>query len=384
MKKQPQTNRRCILMKILMFVIVAAACWISSSESATGTDCTADVDKKLQWRLGPAAWSFRFFSFFESVDKTRALELDYIEAFEGQRISKDSPKKLSRDLPDETIQQIRRKLDDAKVKLTGIYMSVPGDEAGCRKVFEFARKLGAGTIISEPDPKDLDNIEKFCDEYGINLALHNHPEGKSKYWHPREIIKICEGRSKRIGACADLGHWQRSGIKPAEGIRMLGKRIVSFHVKDLNEFGTLEAHDVPWGTGGGELEETFEEIRLLLNYQTEGKTLISLFLVGQPELGLKVDINKPLSQRLAMRAHLAPFTEENTADYIRHRLTTAGAQKELFTQKAYELAHDLSGGIPRRINNICNLALLLGASRQLDEIDEMVIYDVSRTLEGEY
>ena len=261
MKKQPQTNRRCILMKILMFVIVAAACWISSSESATGTDCTADVDKKLQWRLGPAAWSFRFFSFFESVDKTRALELDYIEAFEGQRISKDSPKKLSRDLPNETIQQIRRKLDDAKVKLTGIYMSVPGDEAGCRKVFEFARKLGAGTIISEPDPKDLDNIEKFCDEYGINLALHNHPEGKSKYWHPREIIKACEGRSKRIGACADLGHWQRSGIKPAEGIRMLGKRIVSFHVKDLNEFGTLEAHDVPWGTGGGELEETFEEIR---------------------------------------------------------------------------------------------------------------------------
>ncbi|MFC1629314.1 ExeA family protein [Gemmatimonadota bacterium] len=133
-----------------------------------------------------------------------------------------------------------------------------------------------------------------------------------------------------------------------------------------------------------EQKETFEEIRLLLNYQTEGKTLLSLFLVGQPELGLKVDLNKPLSQRLAMRAHLAPFTEENTTDYIRHRLTTAGAQKELFTQKAYELAHDLSGGIPRRINNICNLALLLGASRQLDEIDEMVIYDVSRTLEGEY
>ena len=85
-----------------------------------------------------------------------------------------------------------------------------------------------------------------------------------------------------------------------------------------------------------------------------------------------------------MRAHLAPFTEENTADYIRHRLATAGAQKDLFPQKAYELAHDLSGGIPRRINNICNLALLLGASRQLEEFDEMVIYDVSRTLEGEY
>lgn len=133
-----------------------------------------------------------------------------------------------------------------------------------------------------------------------------------------------------------------------------------------------------------EKKETFEEIRLLLNYQYEGKTLLSLFLVGQPELGLKVDLNKPLAQRLAMRAHLGPFTLDNTAEYVRHRIRTAGAEAEIFTPRAYDLIHDLSGGIPRRINNICNLALLLGASRGLEAIDEMVIYDVSRTLEGEY
>ena len=133
-----------------------------------------------------------------------------------------------------------------------------------------------------------------------------------------------------------------------------------------------------------ESKKTFEEIRLLLNYQYEGKTLLSLFLVGQPELGLKVDMNKPLSQRLAMRAHLGPFTEENTSDYVKHRISTAGAASEVFSPKAFELIHDLSGGIPRRINNICNLALLLGASRNLQTVDEMVIYDVSRTLEGEY
>jgi len=133
-----------------------------------------------------------------------------------------------------------------------------------------------------------------------------------------------------------------------------------------------------------ESKETFEEIRLLLNYQYEGKTLLSLFLVGQPELALKVDMNKPLAQRLAMRAHLGPFTEENTTDYVQHRLRTAGATSQIFSQRAFELIHDLSGGIPRRINNICNLALLLGASRVLDSVDEMTIYDVSRTLEGEY
>jgi len=133
-----------------------------------------------------------------------------------------------------------------------------------------------------------------------------------------------------------------------------------------------------------ENRETFEEIRLLLNYQHEGKTLLSLFLVGQPELALKVDMNKPLAQRLAMRAHLGPFSEENTADYVRYRLRTAGTASEIFSPRAFELIHDLSGGIPRRINNICNLALLLGSSRDLESVDEMIIYDVSRTLEGEY
>jgi type II secretory pathway predicted ATPase ExeA len=133
-----------------------------------------------------------------------------------------------------------------------------------------------------------------------------------------------------------------------------------------------------------ERRETFEEIRLLLNYQHEGHSLISLFLVGQPELGLKVDLNKPLAQRVAIRAHLGPFTLDDTMAYTRHRLRTAGAERELFSERAYELVHDLSGGIPRRVNNICNLALLLGSSRGLDHVDEMVIYDVSRTLEGEY
>jgi len=133
-----------------------------------------------------------------------------------------------------------------------------------------------------------------------------------------------------------------------------------------------------------ELRDTFEEIRMLLNYQSEGKSLISLFLVGQPELGLKVDLNKPLAQRIAMRGHLGPFGPEDTDAYVRHRLTTAGAGREIFSDRAFELVHDLSGGIPRRINNICNLALLLGATRSLETIDEMVIYDVSRTLEGEY
>jgi hypothetical protein len=65
------------------------------------------------------------------------------------------------------------------------------------------------------------------------------------------VLKVCKGRSPRIGACADTGHWMRSGINPLEAVKKLGaqKRIISLHFKDLNEFGNPKAHDVIWGTG---------------------------------------------------------------------------------------------------------------------------------------
>lgn len=245
------------------FVLLAAWNNVEADQKADDNNDNKPAVQKLEWRLGPTAYSFRLFTFFEAVDKTKELGLEYIEAFESQAIDKDIPGTIARDLPDETIEKIRRKLDDAGVKLTSIYMGVPGDEDGCRRAFEFARKLGVGTIVSEPDPKDLDLIEKFCDEYEINLALHNHPKGTSVYWDPKFVLEACEGRGQRIGACADTGHWQRSGIKPIDGVRTLGKRIISFHVKDLNEFGVPSAHDVPWGTGKGGLKETLAEVHRL-------------------------------------------------------------------------------------------------------------------------
>jgi sugar phosphate isomerase/epimerase len=62
------------------------------------------------------------------------------------------------------------------------------------------------------------------------------------------VVKACKGHGNRIGACADTGHWARSGLKPIECLKKLEGRIISFHFKDLNQLG-LDAHDVPWGTG---------------------------------------------------------------------------------------------------------------------------------------
>ncbi|MCX7010648.1 MAG: TIM barrel protein, partial [Kiritimatiellaeota bacterium] len=203
---------------------------------------------------------FRLFSFHEAIEKTAALNMHFLEAFEGQRVNKEGDAKLTADVSDVTIAGIRAKLDAAKVQLTSIYIhNIPGDEAACRKTFEFARKLGVEFIVSEPAPDTLPLIEKFCEEYRINLALHNHPEGKSRYWHPREVLKACEGRGPRIGACGDTGHWLRSGLKPADMVALLDSRLLALHVKDLD----AEMHDVPWGTGKGDIAGLFQTLHRL-------------------------------------------------------------------------------------------------------------------------
>jgi sugar phosphate isomerase/epimerase len=226
---------------------------------------TAAAQTAFGWRVGPTAWSFNRFSFFDAVDKTAALGMGYIEAFEGQRVRPESEALLDASLPDETIQQIRAKLEETKVRLISLYVhDNPADEAGCRHVFEFAKKLGIEVIVSEPAPEALDVIEKCCNEFAISLAIHNHPEGHSRYWNPQEVLRACEGRGPRIGACGDTGHWLRSGLKPVDAVRLLGNRLLTLHLKDLDR-AAQDAADVPWGQGAGEIEAVLravEELRL--------------------------------------------------------------------------------------------------------------------------
>lgn len=223
----------------------------------------AEPVEPFGWRLGVAAWSFNRFTLFEAVDRTAALGIRYLEAFEGQAIRPGQDARLTADLGEESVRAIREKLSAAGVTLTSLYYhELPADEAACRRVFVLARRLGIETLISEPSPEALNVIEPLAGEFGINVAIHNHPQGSSRYWHPREILKVLEGRSPRLGACADLGHWQRSGIAPVEGIRLLGQRLLSLHVKDLNTAGP-EGHDVWWGTGQGDIAGVLREVQRL-------------------------------------------------------------------------------------------------------------------------
>ena len=224
------------------------------------------AQEKLGWRLGVEAYTFHKYTFFEAVDKTAELGLAYIGALSFQKVSDAIPKDFSPDLADDELRDIRLKLDAAGLRLRTYYIqSIPGDEAGCRKVFDFGRKLGVETFMTEPAPESLPLIDRFCQEYDIRVALHNHDQkGSPVYWHPDGILKACEGRSAYIGACVDVGYWLRGGIDPIAGIEKLGKRFITLQLHDLDAVSP-EGTDVPWGSGKGRTEEILRKIKELGN-----------------------------------------------------------------------------------------------------------------------
>jgi sugar phosphate isomerase/epimerase len=222
------------------------------------------AQEKLGWRLGIEAYTFHKFTFFETIEKTAQLGLPYIGGLSFQKVSKDIPKNFDPQLADDELTEIRLKLESTGVRMLTYYIQdIPNDEAARRRIFEFGRKMGLETFMSEPKPEALVLIDKFCGEYGINVSLHNHDQKASpQYWNPEGVLKACQGRSKRIGACGDLGYWMRSGIDPVQAVRTLKERLLTVQMHDLHAAGS-DGHDVPWGTGVGKSEEFFRELQRL-------------------------------------------------------------------------------------------------------------------------
>lgn len=204
--------------------------------------------------IGCQAYTFNRFTVFEAIEKTAQAGGRIIEFYPGQKLSKEEPTVIwDHSAPDEVIAKVKAKLAQHKIKAVNYgVVPIPKDEAGARKIFEFAKKLGLRAVTTE-STESIDTIEKLVKEYDIAVGYHNHPrrheDPNYKVWDPNYIAQLVKGRDERIGACADTGHWARSGVKPLEGLAILKGRIISSHLKDLNEFGKPDAHDVPYGTG---------------------------------------------------------------------------------------------------------------------------------------
>ncbi len=129
--------------------------------------------------------------------------------------------------------------------------------------------------------------------------------------------------------------------------------------------------------------QTFEEVRLFLNFQLNDRFLITLILIGQPELLNRVREIPQLWQRLGIKYHLSGLTSLESEAYIKHRLSVAGAKSDIFTADAIEIIHNYSKGIPRSMNNACDMSLLIGFGQEAKVIDRDLASKVVEDLKME-
>ena len=127
-------------------------------------------------------------------------------------------------------------------------------------------------------------------------------------------------------------------------------------------------------------KRALEDIRMLTNINVDKDVALQLILVGQPELVemLRKKELRQFAQRVSADYLLQPLTFKETENYIRHRIKTVGGDEDLFAQTAYATVYYHSGGIPRIINTICDMALVYGFADEAPRIRKELILDAIR------
>ena len=232
------------VMKPSLFIALLFAASIPASLAQNATPAKRDdsAAEKLGWHLATKAYTFRNITLFETIEISQALGVKYFEVNPNQVISKEIPDKVSEKLSPELRAQIKKKFADAGIQPANFGVAQLGkDEASARKVFALCKDLGIQTIVAEPGPELLaaeplpvNTLDKLCEEYQINIAIHNHPQ-PNRFWNPASVLDVIKGHSKRIGACADVGHWTRSGLDAVDCLHQMAGHIITMHFKDVNE-----------------------------------------------------------------------------------------------------------------------------------------------------
>ncbi|MCX7975328.1 MAG: DUF1080 domain-containing protein [Candidatus Aminicenantes bacterium] len=280
-------NRRlifCPTFFLLLFsqLIVSTPLDISASlKDGQKTEAT-EIIRTKPFPLALQCWTFRKFSFLETIEYAQKLGIKYLQAYPGQILSKDKPTTVfDHQLRPEDLNFVLERLKQAGLELVAYgVVDLGRTREEKQKIFSFARQLGAYLIIAEPSEEYLAIIEPLLEDYGLFLAIHNHPE-PSLYANPEKTLAVLKKSGNRIGLCADPGHWMRSGLKPAEVIKSFSGKIFDIHLKDRSNYGVgPQVEDVPPGKGKVGLKEILEELTkqnylgyLTLEYENEKEAL---------------------------------------------------------------------------------------------------------------
>jgi len=232
---------------------------IALASSAAAAEPLPESAKVGYFYAGCQAYTFKAFDLMTALDMIAAAGGKTVEFFPGHQLNQGDPAvKFDHNSTAEQRGPVKAKLKALGLTPVGYgVVRLKNDEAECRKIFDFCKDMNIGVVVSEPAEDAFDLIEKLVKEYDIKMAIHNHPkkplDRSYRYWDPEYVLSVVKDRDPRMGSCADIGHWVRSGVKPTDAIRLLKGRIFDSHVKDLDAFGVREAKDMVWGTGKSDI-----------------------------------------------------------------------------------------------------------------------------------
>ncbi len=207
-----------------------SAAFMGGSAALTGGSAlvahAAPAKKPLPLTLGIQMYTLRAFPVDEGLDMVKELGLTHVEFYPDKYPITDKPEVIK------TMQE----------KLTGLGLTILAhgvnrftkDAAANRKIFEFAKAAGIKILVADPNPDSFESLDALVKEFDIRIAIHNHGP-RHRYNKALDVLGAVEKYDKRIGACADLGHYLRSGERPVDVIRVLEGRLYGIHLKDHSE-----------------------------------------------------------------------------------------------------------------------------------------------------
>lgn len=224
-----------------------------ASPRARGADATtrpvAHVNHaalvKLSWQLACQGATFRDRSTLEMIDLLHSLDFHHIEIAPDQA---QSP---------EDVDTLLKKLKSVHMDIVSYGVVHPdGNGSDVRKILDLAKTLRAKTIVVDPADDSLDVLDKLAGEYRMNVAIVNLPK-PANHWNPNEELRLLSGRSGRMGICADVAAWRKSGLSPVQCVRKLAGHILEVRLGDIDDRG----RETTLGAGVADISGVASELK---------------------------------------------------------------------------------------------------------------------------
>ena len=245
-------------MKSICFLSVI----LLTSATFLKADPIPDNLRQNGWFIGTQAYTFRKFTLFESIAKTKEAGGNMIELSPGQLLKPGATNKVHYTMSESSIAELKAECARQGVRPVNYGVAAAKTPEEVHAIMSFAKKMELYSICTE-STELVAAWEAAAKEFDIKVAFHEHEGSMSqpayKVWNPLYVLGVVESRDPRVGACADLGHWCTSELKPVECLRILNGHVISVHLKDKAAFG--KAAVVVAGTGVVDVGACLDELK---------------------------------------------------------------------------------------------------------------------------